>query len=106
MLQSDRLELQETEGFKRWLNGLKDAYARLRITTRLDRLAGEGHLGDAKNVGRMVWELRIHVGPGYRVYFTRLEERIIFLLVGGDKGTQKRDIATAISMAAIVRKNR
>jgi len=102
MLQSALVEVRKTEGFERWFQGLKDKYARGRIAARLKRLA-KGHAGDAKNVGLSVWELRVHAGPGYRVYFTRVGERIVLLLAGGDKSTQERDIAAAVAIARMVR---
>ena len=68
------------------------------IVSRLDRLAF-GHAGDAEPVGKGVSELRIHYGPGYRVYFQRRGNTIIVLLCGGDKGSQARDIKTALRLA-------
>lgn len=65
-----------------------------RILRRIDRLR-LGNCGDARNVGEGVWELRIHFGPGYRVYFGLHGTQVILLLCGGDKSTQERDIATA-----------
>jgi putative addiction module killer protein len=73
--------------------------ARALIASRLDRLA-YGHTGDAKAVGAGVFELRIHYGPGYRVYFSRQGNAIIILLCGGDKGSQTRDIRTAKQLIA------
>ena len=64
------------------------------IAKRIDRLA-YGHLGDAKPVGEGITELRVHMGPGYRVYFTRRGDTIIVLLCGGDKASQARDIVRA-----------
>jgi putative addiction module killer protein len=64
----------------------------------LDRLA-YGHIGDANTVGGGVQELRIHYGPGYRIYFTRLGDVVVILLCGGDKATQARDIRAAIRLA-------
>lgn len=80
-----------------WLTGLKDVHARARIAKRLDRL-GLGIPGDAKSVGQGVSELRFSFGPGYRVYFTVRGEVIVILLCGGDKGSQRRDIARAAAM--------
>lgn len=105
MIQSQASEIRKTEGFEAWIRGLKDAQARNRIHIRLKRL-GQGHTGDAKSVGLGVWELRFHFGPGYRIYFTRVDDRIIVLLAGGDKATQERDIAAAIQLARSLRKER
>ena len=84
--------------FARWLDALRDAKGRARILARLDRLA-EGHAGDAKPVGEGVSELRIDVGPGYRVYYKKTGRIVIVLVCGGDKGTQRRDIERALRMA-------
>lgn len=77
---------------------LKDRRARTVIASRLMRL-GEGLLGDAPNVGDGVRELRIHYGPGYRIYFVQRGTTLIILLCGGDKGSQQRDINTAKTLA-------
>ena len=82
------------EPFTDWLNGLRDKVAAARIRVRLLRVAA-GNLGDCQPVGEGVHELRIHVGPGYRVYFGRHGEAIILLLCGGDKATQSADIRRA-----------
>lgn len=94
----DGLQLDFTPSFDAWLLKLKDRRAVSRITMRLERL-GEGHWGDVKMVGAGVVELRIDHGPGYRLYATRLGDRVILMLAGGDKSTQKRDIAAAHAMA-------
>ena len=62
--------------------------------TRLDRLEG-GNFGDCQSVGSGVFELRLHFGPGYRVYFGEVDRTIVLLLCGGDKSTQTRDIQRA-----------
>ena len=80
--------------FKKWLHDLRDRSAFARITTRLQRLE-LGNAGDHKNVGTGVFELRIHYGPGYRVYYAFSGNQIILLLLGGDKTTQDQDISTA-----------
>ena len=92
------LELRQTETFRKWWMRLKDERARGVIVGRLDRLA-YGLAGDVSPVGDGVSELRIHHGPGYRVYFQRRGSAIIILLCGGDKGSQERDIRTAKRLA-------
>jgi putative addiction module killer protein len=77
---------------------LKDERARALIASRLDRLA-YGHVGDARPVGEGVSELRIHHGPGYRIYFHQRGSTVIILLCGGDKGTQTKDVRTAKRLA-------
>ena len=88
------LELKQTEQFRRWRTRLKDARARAAIASRLDRLA-YGHAGDAAPVGEGISELRIHYGPGYRIYFHRHGNTVVILLCGGDKASQANDIRTA-----------
>ena len=87
-----------TEVFDVWLSALKDKIGRARITHRI-RSAEHGNFGDCEPVGDGVFEMRVHVGPGYRVYYTRRGQVIYLLLLGGDKSTQKRDIKRAIEMA-------
>ncbi len=77
-----------------WLESLKDTIGRAQITNRLNRVA-LGYYGDCEPIGGGVYELRIHYGPGYRVYFSEQEKTIILLLVGGTKRTQKSDIKKA-----------
>ncbi|KPF59235.1 type II toxin-antitoxin system RelE/ParE family toxin [Rhizobium sp. AAP116] len=93
-------ELKQTEIFRKWRLGLKDRRAAGLIAARLDR-RGFGHVGDAVSVGGGVQELRLHYGPGYRIYFTQRGATIILLLCGGDKGSQVRDIETAKRLARI-----
>ena len=73
---------------------LRDVRAKALIASRLDRLA-YGHLGDVASVGHGISELRIHFGPGYRIYFHRQGDTIVILLCGGDKSTQSKDIKSA-----------
>lgn len=87
-------ELKQTETFRKWRTGLRDERARALIASRLDRLA-YGHAGDASPVGEGISELRIHYGPGYRVYFQKRGKTLILLLCGGDKGSQAKDIKLA-----------
>lgn len=77
-----------------WLQSLRDQKTRARIRTRLNRLR-LGNTGDSKSVGDGIHELRIHLGPGYRVYYADVEGFIVILLCGGDKSTQSRDIQRA-----------
>jgi len=90
---------QKSDEFDAWLAGMKDHIGKARIALRLDR-AAKGNFGDCAPVGGGVSEMRIHYGPGYRVYFTRRDAVIYLLLLGGDKSTQKRDIKRAIEMAS------
>lgn len=92
------IELKQTETYEKWDARLRDKRARTIIAARLMRLA-EGLPGDVEPVGEGVSELRIHYGPGYRVYFQRRGNLLIVLLCGGDKSTQARDIAAAKKMA-------
>lgn len=92
------IELKQTETFAKWESRLRDKRARTVIATRLARLA-HGLPGDVEPVGEGVSELRIHYGPGYRIYFQQRGNILIVLLCGGDKKTQARDIATAKKLA-------
>jgi putative addiction module killer protein len=92
------VEIRETETFSRWLTALRDAQAKARIAARVRRLAF-GNPGDVKPVGLGISELRIHCGPGYRVYFVQRETVLIMLLCGGDKKTQQKDIEIAKRLA-------
>ncbi len=92
------IELKQTEAFRKWRVRLKDERARALIASRLDRLA-YGHAGDVEPVGGGISELRIHYGPGYRVYFQKRGSTIIVLLCGGNKSTQADDIKKAQRLA-------
>jgi len=85
-----------TVPFSDWLIGLRDKRAQAKIRVQLQRLAA-GNLGDIKAVGGGVSELRIHLGPGYRVYLAQQGESWVLLLSGGDKSSQQKDIETAKS---------
>ena len=80
--------------FGEWLDALPDLAAKAAIRARLDRVVA-GNFGDHRSVGRGVWELRIHSGPGYRVYYGEDGPIIVLLLCGGDKKTQHKDIRKA-----------
>ncbi|MDO9386476.1 MAG: type II toxin-antitoxin system RelE/ParE family toxin [Thiobacillus sp.] len=92
-----------SEEFDTWLSALKDKLGRARIIHRI-RSAEHGNFGDCEPVGEGVSEMRIHFGPGYRIYYTRHGEVIYLLLLGGDKRSQKRDIKHAIEMARALKK--
>lgn len=84
------------EPFKEWIETIKGTTAMAQINNRVRRLT-LGQRGDYKRVGKGVFELRIHYGPGYRVYFAEQGKEIVILLLGGDKGSQKRDVKQAIA---------
>lgn len=101
MLQSP-FTIRKTERFNKWLHTLRDIPARAQVLARLARLE-QGQVGDARSVGGGVLELRIHTGPGYRAYYTRVGARVVLLLAGGDKSTQLRDVSQAKALAASLR---
>ena len=80
--------------FRNWLKSLKDVNARARIRVRINRIR-LGNFGDCKSVGSGVSEFRIDYGPGYRVYYGRVGEKLILLLCGGSKKNQEKDIKLA-----------
>ena len=94
------LEIIEDSKFASWFALLKDSQAKARIAGRIQRLA-HGLAGDVEPVGEGVSELRIHQGPGYRVYFCMHGSKLIVLLCGGDKSSQARDIMAAKALAKI-----
>ena len=94
-------KLVETDTFSKWLTDL-DSRTRSRVQQRLDRLA-LGNPGDVKPVGKGISEMRIDYGPGYRVYYFRRDREIVFLLAGGAKRTQQRDIELAIAIKEVVK---
>lgn len=87
-----------TEQFDAWFDGLRDERGKAAIRVRMRR-AEEGNFGDCEPVGEGVSEMRIHYGPGYRVYFKRAGIEIVILLAGGDKSTQAKDIRKALKLA-------
>ncbi|PIX96827.1 MAG: addiction module protein [Hydrogenophilales bacterium CG_4_10_14_3_um_filter_63_21] len=96
-------QFHRTAEFDAWLSALKDKVGVARIAQRLDAAAA-GNFGDCEPVGEGVSEMRIHVGPGYRAYYTRVGGVVFLLLLGGDKSSQSRDIKRAIEMARALRK--
>lgn len=93
--------IRMTETFEAWLAGLRDSHARVRIQLRIDR-AELGNYGDCEPVGEGVSEMRIHHGPGYRVYFIERGQTVTILLAGGTKKSQPKDIKLAKSLAGQV----
>ena len=92
------IEVRQTEIFSNWFKSLRDRRAKARIQARIDRIE-LGNFGDVATVGEGVRELRIHYGPGYRVYFVQRGSVIVILLSGGDKSSQNSDIKKAKELA-------
>jgi len=92
------LQIRKTNVYAEWIDNLRDLQGRARILVRVERLAS-GNPGDVKAISGGVSDLRVHFGPGYRVYFTQRGHDIVILLAGGDKRTQTRDIQTALQLA-------
>jgi putative addiction module killer protein len=90
-------QIRESDVFGKWLRALRDMRAKARIVARLES-ARLGNLGDVRSVGGGVSEMRVDVGAGYRVYFTRRQRVVLILLCGGDKSSQAKDIADAKRM--------
>lgn len=89
-----KYEIVTTNIFDEWLTGVKDMQHRARIISRFDHIQ-LGNLGDHKKLDENLFELRFFFGPGFRIYFTIKSEKVVFLLCGGDKSTQKKDIKKA-----------
>ena len=87
-------QVQQTGIFATWLSKLKDRRAIAKILVRIESLR-QGNSGDSKSLGSGLHELRVHFGPGYRIYYTRKSGLVVLLLCGGDKSSQSRDIAHA-----------
>lgn len=90
--------IHTTDLFDSWFSGMKDQAGKRRVQMRIDR-AEDGNFGDCESVGEGVAEMRIHFGPGYRVFFIQRDFDVVILLAGGDKSTQGKDIKTALRMA-------
>jgi len=91
-------QILTTEVFDDWFAGLRDIRAKVRIQARIDR-AELGNFGDCEPVGEGVSEMRIHHGPGYRVYFAQRGLEVVILLAGGEKSSQPKDIKRALNLA-------
>lgn len=92
------MRIEATDSFSRWINGLRDIAGRARIQARIERLA-DGNPGQHRMLTGGVAELKIDVGPGYRVYYLQRGNILIVLLAGSDKSTQEKDIQTALALA-------
>lgn len=89
--------VEKTEEFREWIDNLKDRAGRARILVRVDRLI-HGNPGSHRKLPGGVAELKVDVGPGYRVYYSFKGERLLLLLAGGDKSTQQKDIEKAVEL--------
>jgi putative addiction module killer protein len=92
------MTILKTSKFTKWIQELKDLKGKARIQARIDKLEF-GHFGDCESIGSGVFELRIHFGPGYRVYLMKKGLKLVILLAGGDKGSQANDIKQAINLS-------
>lgn len=93
------MRVEKTDEYRDWIDGLKDLAGRARILMRVDRLI-HGNPGDHRNLMSGVSELKVDVGPGYRVYCTKRADRFLLLFIDGDKSIQDKDIAKGIGLAA------
>lgn len=92
------MRVEQTDEYRKWIDGLRDRTGRARILVRVDRLI-HGNPGTHRNLTEGVSELKIDIGPGYRVYYSQRGTILLLLLAGGDKSTQDTDIASAIALA-------
>ena len=92
------MRVEQTKVYRDWIDALKDRAARARIQVRVDRLV-HGNPGSHRNLTDGVSELKVDVGPGYRVYYTQRGDRLLLLLAGGDKSTQQKGIERALELA-------
>ena len=91
------MRIEKTNEYRNWIDGLKDQAGRSRVLMRIDRLI-HGNTGNYRNLTQGVSELKVDVGPGYRVYYSKRGDSLLLLLAGGDKATQARDIAKALEL--------
>ena len=89
--------VEKTDEYRDWIDGLKDQAGRARVLMPVDRLI-HGNPGAHRNLTEGVSELKIDAGPGYRVYYSLRGERLLLLILGGDKSTQAKDIAKALEL--------
>lgn len=93
------MRVLQTETYRQWLEYLKDRASKARILVRVERLI-HGNPGQHRHLGNGISELKIDVGPGYRVYYTIRGGALLLLIAGGDKSTQQKDIANATELLA------
>lgn len=91
------MRVEKTDEYRNWIDSLKDLTGRARVLMRVDRLI-HGNPGVYRHLTEGVSELKVDVGPGYRVYFSWRGDSLLLLLAGGDKGTQAKDIAKALAL--------
>lgn len=91
------MQVEKTDEYRHWIDNLKDQVGRARVLMRVDRLI-HGNPGSHRNLTEGVSELKVDVGPGYRVYYSLRGARLLLLIAGGDKSTQAKDIAMALEL--------
>ena len=92
------MRVEKSDEYRDWIDRLKDRVGRARILVRVDRLI-DGNPGQYRDLTDGISELKIDVGPGYRVYYSQRGSRLLLLLIGGDKSTQHKDVVKAIQLA-------
>ena len=96
--------IEKTSEFDKWLRKLKDLRAKAKILIRVQKLEQDEHFGDCEPVGEGIQELKINYAKGYRIYFKEKDGKIIVLLIGGDKSSQKSDIEKAKEIWKLLKK--
>ena len=91
------MRVETTDEYRDWIDGLKDQAGRARILMRVDRLI-HGNPGSHRNLTEGVSELKVDIGPGYRVYYSQRGNRLLLLILAGDKSTQAKDIVKALEL--------
>lgn len=87
---------EDRDVYQEWLDSLADRHAKARVMTRVERLR-QGNYGECRPLENGVWELKIDWGPGYRIYYAQVGQKLVLLLLGGDKRKQATDIKTAVA---------
>jgi putative addiction module killer protein len=91
------MQVEKTDQYRDWIDALKDRTGRARVLMRVDRLI-HGNAGSHRHLTEGVSELKVDVGPGYRVYYSQRGHKILLLIAGGDKSSQTKDIALALEL--------